>query len=310
MPSVCFPSKRWSRGPAPGAIVSLGEEATIPEIVEVEKLRKQLYPAWWGKFVDAFIPIEGATDGKKFAVDGWSEFTNQVVGKLITKIDRLGKALWIQLGPNHELAWKMHLSSTGWWLPGNELARASTRTDKIAANFLHSFSEESVRVRALLSDGQEWEYHDPRTWGTWHLSLRASPRDDPALAEWGPDWIDQPAEAVKALLQAKTKRTSKDTLCDQRLTAGLGNYTACEVLARAGIHPHRRYHEVAIPERKILAAETCEFLCASMNFPDHRHWRVFKRKGQPCPVCNNPIEYTKDGNSRRGSYFCGTCQTL
>lgn len=223
----------------------------------------------------------------------------------ITGLDRLGKHLWVQIG---SIAWHVHLSSTGWFLPSNEAAFEATATDPIHANFLHSVNDENVRLRIHLDDGQIWNYHDPRTWGKWWLKPYKALLDDPYMQGLGPDWLKEPARAKEKLQGAGSKRPLKEVLCDQTITAGLGNYLACEVAHRARIHPHTGFALLRPIQRTILNDEIEEFVALCMKSGDHSHWAVFDKLGEGCKNCGTPIAYAKDGSGKRGSYYCPICQ--
>jgi formamidopyrimidine-DNA glycosylase len=218
---------------------------------------------------------------------------------------RHGKNLFVILKPTYR-QWHLHLSSTGWWMPGNEVAQRATQTDPIHDNFLHPINEKNIRVKIDLDDGQTWLYHDARTWGKWYLL----PPGNEHLRWLGPDWLKEPAAAELALITAKSKKTLKDLLTDQKLTAGLGNYLACEIAHRAKLHPHTRWNDLGPEEKQRTANAVHQLIREAMENDDHRNWRVFDRAGHPCrdhPETN--IQYAKDGKSaKRGSYYCPRCQ--
>lgn len=233
----------------------------------------------------------------------WRTFTQTLRARKIESVDRAGKMLLIDLDGGW--TWQIHLSSTGWFMPGNDAARAIRTPDPIHRNFLHGISERNVRLRILFEDGQLWNYHDSRTWGKWWLR---PPGWEPEAQ--GPDWLTDHRAATEALRKHQSKRPTKDVLCDQHVTAGLGNYTSCEILWRAGVHPHTRWHLICDGTRQMIAIEAHTFLAESMTRADHRHWAVFDKHGEPCPRHpNQAIWYAKDGkNGKRGSYYCPICQ--
>lgn len=281
-----------------------------PEITEVEKLRKQLQPAWIGKRVTRFsVPSRGwRIDPRKYAQMPWKEFSQTVKGVEIEGIDRLGKNLWVKLATKPASAWHIHLYSTGWFLPGNPTAITQARIDPIHQNFLHKVDEKTLHMKITFDDGQVWEYHDQRTWGKWYLKEGSRPRDHEYFLSYGPDWLDEPREAEEVIWEIKTRRKLKDVLTDQKVTAGLGNYLACEACWKAKLHPHRRKHNLTGKELKRLTEKIRELLQECLISPDHSHWGIFQKRN--CGRCGAPTKYSKDGGSVRGSYFCGTCQPL
>ena len=269
----------------------------MPEGPEVERLRTQLEKSWVGKKIVKFrAPYLNATNTKKYAQDGWSAFLLAVLDTKIKSIDRIGKHLWVQY---EGYAWQIHLGGTGWFTPDGVTQ----------SNFIHSVSLNTVRVKILFDSGEKWDYHDSRTWGKWWIKPYRFMMEDPYFQEYGPDWIRNPIVAANALIRSKSRRFVKDVLCDQKLTAGIGNYLSCEILHRAGIHPHTRFHCISNEDRQNLAACAEAFVQECMKKEDHAHWKVFLRKGKKCMTCHTgEVTYVQDGRASRGSYFCLRCQ--
>lgn len=290
-----------------GSIQGKGE-AAIPEIIEVEKLRRQLEPAWKGRKVVAFrAPPSSPNPTRKYPQDGWVVFSEALRSHRMVSLDRHGKHLWVQL--EGDRAWHIHLNSTGWFMPRNDQAKAATKTDPIHENFLHPINDRHVRMYLILDDGQEWNYHDPRTWGKWWIKPFGRLLDDPYMRGLGPDWLKQPVEAAEALRESPAKKSLKDVLTDQTIAAGVGNYLACEVTHRAGIHPHEKYGKVTKTRRRALTIQIEAVLAECHKSSNHGHWRVFGREGETCPTCRfGKVQYAKDGSGNRGSYYCPTCQ--
>lgn len=242
---------------------------------------------------------------------GWDNFIAKVYERPITGIQRLGKALWLEL--EEKDGWYIHLNSTGWLMPGNKEAASKTEVNPIYENFLHGISEKSIRIRLWFDDGQVWNWHDARMWGEWDIRQGKVMRDDPYFAAYGPDWLDQQEEAKQALRELKARKRTKDVLCDQGITAGLGNYLACEICHRAKVHPFREWNSLTEDEKEEICKKTSKMLTDSIGSTNHDHWMVFKRAGYSCFQCGELIDYQKDGKDgkgSRGSYYCPSCQIL
>ena len=160
-------------------------------------------------------------------------------GANINKIQRVGKHLWVQFNDG---AWQIHLGGTGWFTP------AQVGKD----NFIHSVSEKTVRVMVFFDNGDQWDYHDSRTWGKWWIKPYADIKQDPYFQGYGPDWLNEQFKATIALIRHVSRRSVKNVLCDQKVAAGIGNYISCEVLHLAGIHPHETYDKVNREARVVL----------------------------------------------------------
>lgn len=282
----------------------------MPEIIEVEKLRRQLEPAWRGRSIVRFQAPANSPNPRKYAQDGWDFFSKRIKHCYIRGVDRIGKNLWVKTS---EYSWHIHLGSTGWFSPASEEAwdAVDGTEDPIVKNFIHSINPQNIRMSLTFDDGQRWHYHDPRTWGKWWAKPYNEMLDDPYFQDYGPDWLSSPFRASTALIEVVSRRTAKDVLCDQKVTAGIGNYLSCEILHRAGIHPHRSFNDISVESRTMLAVLVKAVLYECMKRKDHSHWRVFQRAGERCLSCGGEeIEYVKDGGSRRGSYFCRQCQPI
>ena len=225
---------------------------------------------------------------------------------------RFGKNLLIPVNATPRFTLHIHLSSTGWFLPGNTAARDANYTDPIHDKFIHTISSKVRRYSIHLDDGQKWDYYDPRTWG--RIMLKEGwdvVHEHPYFKDYGPDWLEDSVNAAHALTAAKTRRRAKDVLCDQHVTAGLGNYLACEVLWVAGIHPHARWHQIPFEAKRELAIFTIGTIRDALDQEDERpEWGVFLRAGQQCKTCKDTIKYVKDTGGKRGSYYCPSCQQI
>jgi len=281
----------------------------MPEITEVEKLRLQLELCWTGRTIVKFTAPSSYPNSKKFAVNGWDRFSRFVRAGPLIKFDRLGKNIWIRLS-TEGLAWHIHLGSTGWFIPGNKQAVWLSRYTPLMdpAEFIHSVNEKGRRLSIVFDDGQRWDYIDPRTWGKWYLRQGNEIRDNEYFKGFGPDWLYESYDATKVLLAYKSQRNMKAVLCDQSITAGLGNYMACEIAWHAGIHPHSSWNEIEREKRRYLMRQILAFVDVCMANNNHDHWKIFKKKDEECEKCRGQIKYLKDKGGSRGSYFCELCQ--
>ncbi len=166
-----------------------------------------------------------------------------------------------------------------------------------------------------FSDGMRLVFNDVRKFG------RVWVTDDPeaVLAGLGIEPLseDFTAEWLTAHL-AGQHRVIKSILLDQSLIAGIGNIYADESLFDAGIHPKRPACSLTEAEceklrnsiRKTLehAIEQngSSFDWAYKGGHFQNEFRVYQRKGEPCPVCGTPIEKIVVG--QRGTHFCPHCQ--
>lgn len=144
----------------------------------------------------------------------------------------------------------------------------------------------------------------------------------PVLAALGPD-ILSPAfdcrEAGQRLQQAGSREIG-DAILDQNLIAGIGNIYKSEGLFLAGIDPRRhageitaaesmRLWEVLIPlmRQGVINEGPIVTLPPALRTGRARYW-VYRRTRQPCYRCNTPVAMVRQGQWRRMTYFCPTCQ--
>lgn len=164
-------------------------------------------------------------------------------------------------------------------------------------------------------------FTDPRRFGhlTWFASLESLHQHRWNLL--GPDALtitpDQLAEAF-----ASTTRQIKAALLDQSLLAGVGNIYADEALHRAAIHPKRPARRLTTPETARLAHAITTTLAAAVhaggstistyrspagtpgNHQDSH--RVYARAGLPCLNCDTPLR--AETIAQRTTTWCPTCQ--
>jgi endonuclease-8 len=149
------------------------------------------------------------------------------------------------------------------------------------------------------------------------------------LCRVGPDVLDPqltPALVLERLQHpAYRRRQLAGLLLDQRFLCGIGNYLRSELLFVARLSPRLRPIDCAVDQLQALAEAAIALPYQSYRYngitndldlanqlkaqgqrrSQYRHW-VFSRQGQPCRVCQTPIE--KESISSRRIYYCPRCQ--
>jgi len=271
----------------------------MPELPEVETIRRQLAPALRGKRIEQLDVID-AKWGSPIAA---SELAGLIEGRTIEQLSRRGKYLIFDLGD--ELYLICHLRMTG--------------------NFLYDAEPNVAYQRAVfgLEAGHTLRFTDPRRFGTAEVIIGGEALDQYFASRLGIEpfsgALDGPA--LKSL--ASGKRTSiKAFLLDQRAVAGIGNIYADEALFRAEVHPLREAGRLKPAQYELLARTIQEALQAGLDaggatIDDFRHadglygsfqdeFLVHRRAGRPCPRCGTEIE--KIVVAGRGTYVCRSCQ--
>lgn len=277
----------------------------MPELPEVESVRRQLVPVLTGRRVDD-VWWDASPHARFHAVE-------ELVGRRIRQVDRRGKFLLCPLdGPGAARELILHLGMTGSlrWQPA-----ASADTD-VDAGLTH------VRARLHLDDGSVVRFRDPRRFG--RLSVVAAgdyAEVVPTLARLGPEPLSPEFDvATFAAGLATTRAPVKARLLDQRLVAGVGNIYADESLWRARIHPASR--RVGAGRAAALHASIVEVLAAAVDregttFRDYEmvngqsgryatQLDVYGKQGLPCRRCRTPLRRVIV--AQRGTTYCPRCQ--
>jgi formamidopyrimidine-DNA glycosylase len=273
--------------------------ATVPELPEVETIRRQLAPHLEGRtIVDAQI-----LDPRWTRPDPPAALEAELTGAVVERIDRAGKYLiWVLSGERYLL---QHLRMTG------------TLLYDPAVPPLHS------HVLLELDDGHRLVYVDPRRFGTGHLVQGEAARDEYLTSRIGiePLTPEFTAAHLRELARGRTAPV-KVFVLDQRHIAGVGNIYADEALFRAGIHPLRPAGRLTYGDWERVREGIEEALSAGIaakgaSIDDFRHldgargsfqdqFLVHRRAGEPCPRCGHTIRKIVVGG--RGTYVCERCQ--
>ena len=271
----------------------------MPELPEVETIRRQLAPLVEGRVV-ARLDIADPRWCLPLAPEA---ILDAVQGRTVEHLARRGKYLVWEL--EDEAFLLMHLRMTGTLLydapPGTPYER----------------------VRWTLDDGHELRFCDPRRFGTGELALGTPARDAFFAARLGLEPLDGELTGEALRRMARGRRAPvKAFLLDQRRIAGVGNIYADEALFRAGIHPLRPVGTLTRAQCDALALAVREALAAGVaaggaTIDDFRHvdgvrgafqneFLVHLRRGEPCPRCAAPV--VKFVAAGRGTYACESCQ--
>ncbi|MBK5230194.1 MAG: bifunctional DNA-formamidopyrimidine glycosylase/DNA-(apurinic or apyrimidinic site) lyase, partial [Thermoleophilia bacterium] len=191
----------------------------MPELPEVETIRRQLAPVVEGRAIESVDVL----DPRWIAPATPREFTAALSGRAIQTVGRRGKYFAIELDDRAVLV--MHLRMTGNLLYLSEAA---------AVPVAH------LRGVLRLGGGAALAFVDPRRFGTAAVFATFEAAEQHFAARLGPEPFD-PAFTGELLHRRTRKRKTsvKAVLLDQREVAGIGNIYADEALFRAGISPRR-----------------------------------------------------------------------
>jgi formamidopyrimidine-DNA glycosylase len=221
-----------------------------------------------------------------------------LVGRAVEDVARRGK--WLRLSLSGGAALYSHLGMTGKWVERPKRAGAERYQ------------------RARLDAGRaSVRYLDPRLFGR----LIASPDGTPP-PEWnalGPDPLTDGIDAAwLAERFARTRRSVKETLLDQRLLPGVGNIQAAEALWRARIDPRTAARDldgkrvralaraVEASIRDTIAREDSPEITYVEEPGARNPFDVYGKQGQPCPRCGARLARLVQAG--RSTVFCPRCQ--
>jgi formamidopyrimidine-DNA glycosylase len=272
----------------------------VPELPEVETVVREIRPPLVGR---RFTSI---AVGSKELRRRWSaDWVPLVVGSRIHEVGRRGK--WILLRLDHDRFLVFHLGMTGQLTVVPASAPLQPHTHIVLGL---DRGHRQLRFRDIRRFGSATVFPD-------RVSLDEFFRN----AGLGPEPWDLDPKSWRDGIR-KTARCLKAVLLDQRMVAGVGNIYADESLFTAGLHPTQLGRETSAAEagrlRKAMVAvldRAIEKRGSSIrnyvggsglrgNYQEE--FRVYGRKGQPCPRCGRPIQCIRLAG--RSTHFCPRCQ--
>lgn len=269
----------------------------MPELPEVETVRRQLHAALQGQIIQA---VDLYLTGRE--VPAGPLFVAGVVGKTVKAIDRRAKLLIWRFTDGSGFVG--HLKMTGKFLlvPPDY---TPTKHDRL------KFITQSSAVI----------WNDVRKFG-YVKAFNNAAELELLLSSYGPEPLISSAEQLATCLQTPKTRVLKAALLDQSVIAGIGNIYADEACFLSGLRPTRRLSTLSAANRFTLGKEIINVLNASLalngttsnNYLDVNGERggfvdflqVYGRAGLPCRTCQTPIK--KMTLAGRGTHYCSQCQ--
>ena len=273
----------------------------MPELPEVESVRRQLEPALVGRRFEQ-VRIDDPRLVRPYEP---AEVAAELQGERVAAVERRGKYLVVRFESGRVLL--IHLRMTGSLLRS---ANGSLPDDP------------HRRAVVTLDDGSDVGYRDVRRFGTW-LLLEPGEAEPYLEARVGDEPLDTLFTAARLGERLAGRRTSlKAALLDQRTLAGIGNIYADEALWRARLNPLRPAAcldraELRRLHRGIRAAlehglERQGSTLRDYRLPDgsggsmQNEFHVYGRRDEPCDRCGTLIVRTQVAG--RTTWFCPTCQ--
>lgn len=279
------------------------------ELPEVEVMRRDLEKDVVGRKV-AKAEVRSSKNARR-SIRRHSrrkEFTDRIVGRKFTKVERRGKYILLQMDNGDVLV--VHFGMSGQFVRGNKRQPLPPHT----------------HVVMDFQTGGDLRYVDPRTFGELFV---ATPDELGKVKELQHLAID-PLDHVftwQAFGGALSQRAAKmkALLMDQKFISGLGNIYSDEVLFTAGLRHDRMSDTLSSQEVRRLYRAIQEVLQDAIRYRGttlddeayvdlfgkpgefQEELKVYGRVGLPCRRCRSPIEAVKI--SGRNAYFCPQCQS-
>jgi formamidopyrimidine-DNA glycosylase len=264
----------------------------MPELPEVETIARKLKP----ELVDKTILEANLRWPRTLAYPSAKKFKEQIKGQKILRVGRRAKYLDISLS---EFDLLIHLRMSG---------DLFIKESKITP-------DKHDRLILKLTDDKSLVFNDTRKFG--RVWLTADPENvlgklgpEPLSRDFTPHWLHTALH--------KKHRQLKPLLLDQTFLAGLGNIYTDEALHIAKLHPLAVSNSITANQagalqdavRKVLKegirrnGASIDWVYRGGEFQNH--FRVYDRKGKPCPACGTKIERIIVG--QRSTHYCPKCQ--
>ena len=266
----------------------------MPELPEVETVRRGLSNSWIGRSIDG---VELRRDSLRFPFP--KNMDKRLTGRKIVEINRRAKYLLINLDNGEKLL--SHLGMSGKWI-----------LDASSSEGKHD------HVVLYLDDGSMSIYNDPRRFGVLDIMVGDSHK---LLDHLGPEPLGEWTSQDLFDKLSKRKSAIKIVILDQKVVVGVGNIYACEALNRTKISPTRLACDITIEECESLVSEIKKILSeaiaaggstlrdfagvdGALGYFPHQ-FKVYDKEGDTC-TCGGEIE--RIVQSGRSTFWCPKCQ--
>ena len=236
------------------------------------------------------------------------EFTSRLEGRKISKVERHGKYILMELDDGDVLV--AHFGMSGQFVRGNKRMPVAPHT----------------HIVMTFTQGGDLRFIDPRTFGELFITTQDELGKVKELNHIAIDPLDQvftwPTFQMKL---AEKAAKMKSLLMDQKFISGLGNIYSDEVLFAAGLRYDRMSDTLSSQEVRRLYRAIQETLQDAIRYRGttleddayvdlngepgafQAELKVYGRAGQPCRRCRTPIESVKIAG--RNAYYCPQCQS-
>jgi|SRR3989344_2704637 len=275
----------------------------MPELPEIETVRLQL---------EKVLPGQTSTKCEVLSTKIVRGSIDKIVGKKVLGVERKGKVLLIDFGPELQLGF--HFKMTGQLIyeeDGKRVVGGHPTED-----FLNKMPSGHTRVIFEFDRGTLF-FNDQRLFG-W---IEINPK---FVDKLGPEPFQMSADQFISSVR-KRKKPIKLVLMEQGVISGVGNIYANDACWEAKVNPRRlantltakQYHDLFEGLIKVLkegikyggatAADAKYIDLHGLGGHYQDHFRVYDREGEECLRGDGIVHKFVLGG--RGTYFCSKCQT-
>ena len=280
----------------------------MPELPEVERVRRTLEPAMTGARFD-HVQLNRRDLRQPFPPG----FARRLRGHTVRALSRRGKYLLVELSSGDTLV--MHLGMSGWFRVEKTTPSAPPRRNRDT-----DLDNRHDHVVFTMSSGMTVTFNDPRRFGIMDLVAADRLHRHASLGRLGPEPLSRPFDA-RALAQRLAKRriSLKAALLDQHVVAGIGNIYASEALHLAGLSPFRLASSLATATgapragcaRLVRSIKAVLRRAVALKNPERyraSRFRVYEREGERCPTAGCKGTITRVWQGGRSTFYCPVCQ--
>ena len=281
----------------------------MPELTEVETIKKQLNIALEGKIIKAV---------KILSKKQFPQSAKLVVGEKILKVERRAKVLILRLTHHKNLL--VHLKLSGQLIWSNKAPKDFVKLRKSISTIGQSLPAKSTRVILDISSGRLF-FNEMRKFG-W-MKLLNDEQLEKELNRYGIEPLSDSFRLGElGKICSKTSRAIKLVLLDQEKIAGIGNIYANESLYLSKISPKLPANSLTRNQLIGLRKNIIKVLKLGLKYggasdeyylhPDltigsyQKHFLVYGEQGKKCRRCKTMIKRISLGG--RGTFYCPKCQ--
>jgi formamidopyrimidine-DNA glycosylase len=283
----------------------------MPELPEVEVIRTQ---------IESYLPLTVMSESRSSLVSSLTRKSPQnphaqVTGTFLVAIRRHGKVLLFDFKSqldDSQIAYTVtsQLGMSGGWRISN-----------------HPLNESHVHLQWKMKSLKDQKtvflsYQDPRRFGS--LGFLTFQEAHLKIQSLGVDVSSEHfnLDYLQSIFKKHPEKAIKPFLLDQKYFAGIGNYMANEICARAGIRPTRKIKKIKKEELQKIFEASKKVLDLSQKSGGLTflggYKDIYGSKGQGlahlvvfhqkiCQICKKtPVKKSNLGN--RATFYCPSCQ--